>query len=59
MKNLRLVCQTVIEINQDTVEDYSRGIPSAIKFLLGQVMRATKGKADPVEAHKMLEELLR
>jgi Asp-tRNA(Asn)/Glu-tRNA(Gln) amidotransferase B subunit len=57
--NLRLICMTVIELNQKTVEDYTRGLPGAIKFLAGQVQRATKGKADPVEAHKMLEELLR
>ncbi|HEU4759765.1 MAG TPA: Asp-tRNA(Asn)/Glu-tRNA(Gln) amidotransferase subunit GatB [Dehalococcoidia bacterium] len=40
------------------VEDYRRGKEEAIKFLVGQVMRETKGRARPDVVHELLREKL-
>ena len=47
-----------IEENPKAVEDYHNGEKAALNFLMGQVMRLTKGKADPRETVKILKELL-
>jgi aspartyl-tRNA(Asn)/glutamyl-tRNA(Gln) amidotransferase subunit B len=41
-----------------SVEDYRKGKTAAAKFLVGQVMRLSKGKADPHAVHAVLEERL-
>jgi aspartyl-tRNA(Asn)/glutamyl-tRNA(Gln) amidotransferase subunit B len=41
------------------VEDHRRGKEEAIKFLVGQVMRETKGRARPDIVHQLLREKLR
>jgi aspartyl-tRNA(Asn)/glutamyl-tRNA(Gln) amidotransferase subunit B len=38
-----------------SVEDYRRGKTAAAKFLVGQVMRLSAGKADPREAARLVE----
>ena len=38
---------TVIKSNNQAVADYKAGKAAALKFLVGQVMRATKGRANP------------
>lgn len=52
------VAQQVIEANPKSVEDYKNGKKQAIGFLVGQVMKATKGKANPGIVNKMLTDLL-
>lgn len=47
-----------IEENPDAVSDYYEGKKKALNFLMGQVMRITRGKADPGETCKLLEEEL-
>lgn len=47
----------VIEENQKVVADISKN-PNAIKFLLGQVMRLSKGKAKPQVVEEMLQKKL-
>jgi aspartyl-tRNA(Asn)/glutamyl-tRNA(Gln) amidotransferase subunit B len=37
----------VIRANPKSVEDYRAGKAAAINFLKGQVMKASKGKANP------------
>ncbi len=44
-----------IEENPDAVTDYYEGKKNAMNFLIGQVMRITRGKADPGKTHKLLE----
>jgi aspartyl-tRNA(Asn)/glutamyl-tRNA(Gln) amidotransferase subunit B len=51
---LKAVKQVVKE-NLDAVSDYYEGKKNAMNFLIGQVMRITRGKADPAETHKLLE----
>ena len=44
--------------NPQSVADYKGGRQKAIGFLVGQTMRAMKGKADPGLVNRMLKELL-
>lgn len=48
----------ILAQNASAVADYHKGEKKAFNFLLGLVMRETKGKADPRRAQQMLEELL-
>ena len=45
-----------IEENPKAVKDYLDGQKASINFLVGQVMRLTRGKADPGETVKLLRE---
>lgn len=55
---LRSVIEQVIADNPKSVEDYRGGKEKAIGFLVGQTMKAMKGKADPGMANRILKELL-
>ena len=48
----------VIEENPKPVADYRGGKDSAIQFLVGRVMRETRGRADPNEAREALRAAL-
>jgi aspartyl-tRNA(Asn)/glutamyl-tRNA(Gln) amidotransferase subunit B len=48
-----------IEENPEAVSDYYQGKKKALNFLMGQVMRITRGKADPTETGKLLEKELK
>ena len=52
------IVQEVIEANPQAVVDYKNGKESAIGFLVGQVMRASKGKANPGMANELLRKML-
>ena len=45
-----------IEENPKAVKDYLDGQKASINFLVGQVMKLTRGKADPGETVKLLRE---
>ncbi|QLG60487.1 Asp-tRNA(Asn)/Glu-tRNA(Gln) amidotransferase subunit GatB [Halorarum salinum] len=47
-----------IEDNPDAVEDYHDGDEGAVNFLVGQVMAATGGSADPGTVNRLLRERL-
>ena len=55
---LRRTVEEVIAANPKSVQDYRNGKDRAIGFLVGQTMKAMKGKADPVSVDKLLRELL-
>ena len=48
----------VISDNAKAVEDYRGGKEEAIKFLVGQVMRETRGRASPDVVTELLKEKL-
>lgn len=48
----------VVAKNPKTVEDYKKGKIEALKFLVGQVMAATRGKANPQVANQLLKQKL-
>ena len=55
---LRKAVEEVIAANPQSVADYKGGKEKAIGFLVGQTMKAMKGKADPGSVNAMLKELL-
>ncbi|MDO5425328.1 MAG: Asp-tRNA(Asn)/Glu-tRNA(Gln) amidotransferase subunit GatB [Eubacteriales bacterium] len=55
---LRAVVEEVLAANPQSVADYKGGKQKAIGFLVGQTMKAMKGKADPGAVNQMLKELL-
>ncbi len=55
---LRAVVEKVIADNPQSVEDYRAGKEKAIGFLVGQTMKAMKGKANPGLVNQLLKELL-
>ncbi len=52
---LGAVVSQVIAENAEAVADYKKGKLNSIKFLMGAVLRATQGRADP----EVVEEMLR
>lgn len=55
---LRSVIEGIVAANPQSVEDYKGGKKKAIGFLVGQTMKAMKGKADPGAVNKILQEVL-
>lgn len=51
--------QGVLDQNQNAVTDYKNGKESILQFLVGQVMKATRGKANPELAARILKKLLK
>ena len=52
------IVSKVIEENAPAVNDYLNGKDTALKFMIGQVMKNTKGKANPKLAQEKLKEIL-
>lgn len=52
---IREVVKKVIEANPESVDDYKAGHDRAIKFLMGQVMKESKGSANPKMAMDILQ----
>ncbi|MED1054918.1 Asp-tRNA(Asn)/Glu-tRNA(Gln) amidotransferase subunit GatB [Bacillus mycoides] len=53
------LCKVVTEIldnNEQSIEDFKNGKDRAIGFLVGQIMKATKGQANPPLVNKILLE---
>ena len=48
------IIQSVLDNNPQSVSDYRSGHDRAMKFLMGQVMKETKGKANPVLVQELL-----
>jgi aspartyl-tRNA(Asn)/glutamyl-tRNA(Gln) amidotransferase subunit B len=55
---LRKTIEEIVAANPKSVEDYHNGKEKAIGFLVGQTMKAMKGKADPGTINQILKELL-
>ena len=55
---LRNIILQVIKDNPRSVADYQNGKEKAIGFLVGQTMKAMKGKANPGMVNQILRELL-
>jgi len=56
---VREVVRQVIQANTQAVADYKAGKAQAIKYLIGQVMKATRGRANPKLASELLREKLK
>ena len=55
---LKEACHVAKDNNQKADNDYRGGKEKALGALVGQVMKAMKGKADPGSVNKMLREML-
>jgi len=52
------VIREVIAENAPAVEDYRSGKREALNFLVGQVMKKTRGRIDPKRAYEAIKELI-
>ncbi|KMM35792.1 Asp-tRNA(Asn)/Glu-tRNA(Gln) amidotransferase subunit GatB [Guptibacillus hwajinpoensis] len=53
---LRSIVSGILDENEQSIEDYKNGKDRALGFLVGQVMKATKGKANPPMVNKLIVE---
>ena len=52
------IIKNIIKNNPESVKDYKQGRDRAIKYLMGQVMKETRGSANPSLANQLLQEEL-
>jgi len=53
------ICKKVIKDNAKAVEDYKKGEEKSLHFLIGQVMKETKGRADNKISKELLLKLIK
>jgi aspartyl-tRNA(Asn)/glutamyl-tRNA(Gln) amidotransferase subunit B len=53
------ICQQVVAENPKSVQDYKGGKENALKSLVGQVMKATRGQANPQLVNETLIKILK
>ncbi|BDU50914.1 Asp-tRNA(Asn)/Glu-tRNA(Gln) amidotransferase subunit GatB [Haliovirga abyssi] len=53
------IVQKVLDNNQQSIDDFKNGKKKAMGYLVGQVMKESKGKASPQIVNKLLNEKLR
>jgi len=58
-QQVKEVASQVIQDNAQAVADYKAGKSQAVKFLVGQIMKATKGRANPNLASELIKEKLK
>ncbi|HJJ47128.1 MAG TPA: Asp-tRNA(Asn)/Glu-tRNA(Gln) amidotransferase subunit GatB [Methanocorpusculum sp.] len=57
-ENFHDIVEAILGKNQKAVADHKAGKKGALNFIVGQVMKETKGKSEPREIHAMLAEIL-
>ena len=55
-KAIDKMVEEVLQANLSQVDEYKRGKEKVLGFLVGQVMKASKGKANPGTVNKLLKE---
>jgi aspartyl-tRNA(Asn)/glutamyl-tRNA(Gln) amidotransferase subunit B len=58
-ESLERICREIIAKNSANAEKYRAGNEGVFKFFVGQVMKETKGRANPQTVNKLLLELLK
>ena len=58
-RELEVVVEEIIAENPAAADDMRNGKEQALKFLMGQVMKKTRGKANPEVASRLLKQRLR
>ena len=56
--SLKEIINKVLSENETSVNDYLSGHDRALKYLMGQIMKETKGNANPLVVNQMLIETL-
>lgn len=57
-KTIKEIAEKTIKETPKAVEDYRKGKKNAIQFLIGKVMKETKGKMDPKITQEVIREIL-
>ena len=52
------IINEILDNNQQSIDDFKNGKDRAVGFLVGQIMKATRGKANPGIVNKLLQEEL-
>ena len=52
------VIEDIVKANPRVVEDYKNGKDKALGFFIGQIMKSTRGQANPALVNKLLKECL-
>jgi len=58
-RELEKYCKDAINENPKAALDYKNGNDRALNFVVGQIMRKTKGKASPKEVNEILKKLIK
>ena len=58
ISELEKYCKEAIKENPKAVEDYKKGEEKALNFIVGSVMRKTKGKATPKEVNEIIKRFI-
>ena len=58
-KQIQRFCEEAIKENPKAVEDFKAGEQKSLQFLIGQVMRKSKGQADPAMVNNLMKELIK
>lgn len=56
--DLKQIIEEVLKNNPNPINDYKNGNKNVLAFIVGLVMKTTKGKANPVMVNKILNEIL-
>jgi len=56
---LEKYCKEAISENAQAVEDFNKGNEKALNFVVGSVMRKSKGKASPKEVNQIIKKLIK
>ena len=59
VSEIKDIIYKIIADNPKPAEDYKKGQENALQFLIGQIMKASRGKINPQIAKEILEKLLR
>ena len=59
IEELEKYCKEAIEENPKAVADYKKGEVKALNFIIGVVMKRTKGKATPKEVNEIILKLIK
>jgi len=59
VNNLNKIISEVLKKNRKAMEDYKSGEEKALHFLIGLIMKETKGQVDATEIRKALLKLVK
>jgi len=57
-KDLKIIIQEILDKNPKTINDFKNGKEQSLQFLIGQVMKETKGRVNPNTIKNLLHKFL-
>lgn len=58
VEEIKKICEEVVKENPKAAEDYKKGEEKSFNFLVGMVIRKSKGKAAPEIVNKIMKEII-